>query len=198
MSPIERRKRFAVTDLTRINFGELPDRFEFIPKTFVVYNERVALFVSERKGFGASLYLPESLRSKAGLCFLPGEVHSSLMKAFDSVRKMLQRHNSSIPDVQRVFDHSFLSVLDVKETTPISPNTIIHDGQIAIKIYPIGVQSIFVLDGFVTAYGSVPIGYVVEKKEWAVIFNNIAATWESLSKSFAPNSGLSNHTTNVN
>ncbi|MBM4400454.1 MAG: hypothetical protein FJ045_00725 [Crenarchaeota archaeon] len=197
MVPMERRSKFADTDLTRIDFGKLPGRFEFVPKTFVVYNDRIALFISERKGFGASLYLPESLRFKAGLCFVRGDVQSNLMEAFKRIREMLRRRNSAAPDVQTIFDKSLLSVSEVNETTPISQNTIVHDGQIAIKIYPIGVQSIFVLDGFETAYGSVPIGCVVEKKEWGAVFNNIAAAWERLSKSFDARSGFPG-TPNVN
>ncbi|MCL4510955.1 MAG: hypothetical protein M1470_07795 [Bacteroidetes bacterium] len=193
---MERRKRFAVSDLSRVGFSALPDRFEFTPKTLVVYNDRIGLFVSERKGFGVSLYLPESLRSNAGLCFVPGDVHSNLKRAFDGVRRMLQRHNSSILNAQIFFNDSILSVSDINESTPISQDAIIHDGQIAIKIFPIGVQSVFVLDDFETAYGSAPIGYVVEKKEWAETFNNIAATWECLSKSFPLGTGLSSETPN--
>jgi hypothetical protein len=182
MKPTERRKAFIFPDLARVDFGQLPERFEFVPKTLVVFSERIGLYVSDRKGFGVSLHSPESLRSKAGLCFVSGQIRPNLTKAFERVRQMLQHQVTTIPAVTTVFDNSFVSVSDVNDTTQIAEDTIIHDGHIAIKITTIGVQSIFVLDGFETGFGCVPIGHSVEKKQWAAIFNNLSSTWESLTK----------------
>jgi len=180
MKATERRKAFTVPDLARISFGELPERFEFVPKTFVVFSERVGLYVSDRMGFSVSLHSPESLRSKAGLCFVSGQIHPNLTKAFERVREMLQRQGVTVSDASTIFDNSFVSVSDVNDTTPIAEDTIIHDGHIAIKIGVIGVQSIFVLDGFETGIGCVPTSHSVEKKQWTAMFNNLLSVWDSL------------------
>ncbi len=182
MKPIERRKAFAVADLTRVNFGQLPDPFEFVPKTFVVYSDRIGLFVSDRNGFGVSLHYPEPLRSKAGLCFVPGQIHPNLTKAFERVHQILQHQGAAVPDVAPAFDNSFISISDVHENTPLSLDSIVHDGQIAIKIATIGVQGVFVLDGFEIASGCVPIGPLVEKNQWTTIFKNVSSTWERFAK----------------
>ena len=182
MKAAERRKVFNVLDLARVNFDGFPDHFEFAPNTFVVYSDRIGLYVTNRNGFNVSLHFPESLRSKAGLCFVSGQVHPNLTKAFERVREMLQHQGATIPDVATVFDSSFMSVSDVNDITPITPDTVIHDGRIAIRIARIGVQSIFVLDGFETGVGCVPIGHSVEKKQWAAIFENVSSTWDSFTK----------------
>jgi len=182
MKAAERRKAFIVPDLACINFGQLPERFEFVPRTFVVFSERIGLYVSDRKGFSVSLHSPESLRPKAGLCFVSGQIHPNLTKAFERVHEMLQRQGITVSDASTFFDNSFVSVSNVSDTTPVAEDTIIHDGHIAIKIATIGAQSIFVLDGFETGFGCVPIGHSVEKKQWAAIFNNLSSTWESLTK----------------
>lgn len=150
-----------------------PERFEFVPKTFVVFSERIDLYASDRRGFSVSLQSPDSLRSKAGLCFVSGQIRPNLTKAFERVREMLQHQGFVVSDASTFFDSSFLSVSDVNDITPIAEGTIIHDGQIAIKIETIGVQSIFVLDGFETGFGCVPIGHSVGKKQWTAIFNNL-------------------------
>ena len=180
MKATERRKVFTVPDLARVSFGQLPERFEFVPKTFVVFSERIGLYVSDRMGFSVSLHSPESLRSKAGLCFISGEIQPNLRKAFERVREMLQRQGVTVSDASTFFDNSFVSVSDVNDTTPIAEDTIIHDGQIAIKIATIGVQSVFVLDGFETGFGCVPIGHSVEKKQCSAIFDNLSSMWDSL------------------
>jgi hypothetical protein len=182
MKAIERRRVFIAPNLARVDFGQLPDRFAFVPNTFVVYNDRIGLYVSDRSGFSVSLHSPESLRSIAGLCFESGQIHPNLTKAFERVREMLQRQGAAIPDVASAFNTSFLSVSDVKDDTSIIPGTIIHDGQIAINIATIGVQSIFVLDGFETGFGCVPIDQLVEKNQWTTIFINLSSTWKSLAQ----------------
>jgi len=189
MNATERRKAFSVPDLTRIGFAELPSRFEFVPKTFVVYNERIGLYVSDRNGFNVSVHSPESLRSGAGLCFVPGEVHSNMTKAFEMIHGMLHRQGVAIPEDTAGFHDSFLSISSVNERTPITPDTIIHDGKIAIKIATVGVQSIFVLDGFETGLGCVPLGCPVDKSRWAMIFNNFLSTWDSLTKDHGGSEG---------
>jgi hypothetical protein len=176
----ERRKAFTVPDLARVSFGQLPERFEFMPKTFVVFSERVGLYVSDRMGFSVSLHSPESLRSKAGLCFVSGQIHPNLMKAFERVREMLQRQGVTVSDASAFFGNSFVSVSEVNDTTPIAEDTIIHDGHIAIMIETIGVQSVFVLDGFETGYGCVPIGHSVEKKQYSAIFGNLSSMWDNV------------------
>jgi hypothetical protein len=180
MKATERRKAFTVPDLIHVSFGQLPERFEFVPKTFVVFSERIGLYVSDRMGFSVSLHSPESLRSKAGLCFVSGQIHLNLTKAFERVREMLQRQGVTVSDASAFFDNPFVSVSDVNDTTPVAEDTIIHDGHIAIKIGAIGVQSIFVLDGFETGIGCVPIGHSVEKKQYSAMFDNLSSMWDNL------------------
>jgi len=182
MMATERRKVFTVPDLMRVNFSQLPDSFEFVPKTFIVYNDHIGLYVSDQEGFGVSLHSPESLRSKAGLCFVAGKIHSNLTKAFDRVHQMLHHQGANLRDTATAFDNSCLFVSDVNDSTPITPDVVIHDGHIAIKIATIGVRSIFVLDGFETGFGCVPVGHSVNKSQWISIFNGLSSTWASFTK----------------
>ena len=182
MNPAERRKAFAVADVTRVDFIQLPNPFQFVPRTFVSYSDRIGLFVSDREGFGVSLHYPESLRSKAGLCFVAGQVQPNLTKAFEKIRQLLQRQGVAVPDATQSLDGTFTSISDIHENTPLSVGSIVHDGQIAIKLVTIGVQGVFVLDGFETAFGCVPIGQPVEKDRWTTIFNNFLSIWDALTK----------------
>ncbi len=95
---------------------------------------------------------------------------------------MLQIQALPIPDPTPFIEDLGLSVSNVDDITPIKPGAILQDGHIAIQIGTIGSQSIFVLDGFETAIGCVPLDEMVDKHQWITIFENILSTWERFTK----------------